>query len=152
MRQDGQGFYYFVDRIGDTYRWKGENVSTSEVGAVIAALSGVDDVVVYGVAVPKAEGRAGMCAIAVNEKFDLTQFRRDLTQRLADYARPRFVRVIANIELTETFKIKKQSLLIQNFDPEKIADPLYVDCPDKDSYVTLTMECFAQIRNGSWKL
>ena len=92
MRRDEQGFFYFVDRIGDTFRWKGENVSAAEVTGVIAACVGVKDAAVYGVQVAGADGRAGMAAIVIGPDFELTAFRDFLAARLPDYARPVFVR------------------------------------------------------------
>ncbi|MGB6604581.1 MAG: long-chain-acyl-CoA synthetase, partial [Steroidobacteraceae bacterium] len=88
MRRDEQGFFYFVDRLGDTFRWKGENVSTTEVAEVIAGCPGVSDVAVYGVALPQADGRAGMAALIVETDFDLGELRRRLVARLPAYARP----------------------------------------------------------------
>src|SRR5207302_8978591 len=80
MRKDEQGYFYFVDRIGDTFRWKGENVSTTEVTQMIAACPGVIDAVVYGVTVPGTEGRAGMAAVVVSSTFDLIAFRQGLAR------------------------------------------------------------------------
>ena len=82
MRRDERGFYYFVDRVGETYRWKGENVSTAEVLTALTAVRGVLDGVVYGVAVPGADGRAGMAALVVDATFDLAAFRAEVARRL----------------------------------------------------------------------
>ena len=81
MRKDAQGYFYFVDRIGDTFRWKGENVSTSEVAAAICAFPGVKDATVYGVTIPGAEGRAGMAALVTSDALDLAAFRSHLIGR-----------------------------------------------------------------------
>src|SRR4029078_13597291 len=89
-RKDDQGVYYFVDRVGDTFRWKGENVSTGEVTAVVTSCPGVTDAAVYGVTVPGGDGRAGMAAIAVEPGFELAAFREHLATRLPEYARPVF--------------------------------------------------------------
>ena len=78
MRKDARGFYYFVDRIGDTFRWKGENVSTTEVAEAVSTCPGVSEAVVYGVAVPGADGRAGMAAIVTGAGFDFAALRRHL--------------------------------------------------------------------------
>src|SRR6202035_747198 len=93
MRIDEHGFYYFVDRVGDTYRWKGENVSTAEVLTAIMASRGVIDGVVYGVTVPGTDGRAGAAALVVDAEFDVATFRRDIALRLPAYARPLFLRL-----------------------------------------------------------
>src|SRR5256885_2511728 len=114
MRQDDQGFFYFVDRVGDTFRWKGENVSTGEVTAVITACPGVSDAVVYGVGVPGTEGRAGMAAVVVAAQFELAALRRHL-QALPAYARPLFIRIVPSIELTGTFRLKKSELARQGY-------------------------------------
>ena len=103
MRRDADGFYTFVNRIGDTYRWKGENVSTSEVSAALQACPGVTQAIVYGVAVPGAEGRAGMALLKIDGRFDLGALARRL-EILPGYARPQFLRVVLEIEATETFK------------------------------------------------
>ena len=108
MRMDAQGFYYFVDRIGDTFRWKGENVATSEVAAVLAEFPGVKAATAYGVAVPGAEGKAGMAALAADVALDLAELRAHLVRRLPAYARPVFLRLTDRIDATETFKQKKR--------------------------------------------
>jgi fatty-acyl-CoA synthase len=125
MRQDDKGFFYFVDRIGDTFRWKGENVATMEVAEAIAAFPGVTDASVYGVAVPGADGRAGMAAIAVDAGFDLAGLHAHLVERLPGYARPLFLRLCPALETTGTFKHKKSDLVRQGFDPACVNDPVY---------------------------
>jgi fatty-acyl-CoA synthase len=137
MRQDAQGYFYFVDRIGDTFRWKGENVSTAEVAAVVSSSPGVTAAAVYGVAVPGAEGRAGMAAVVINEAFSLSAFRRYLCASLPDYARPLFVRIVVHLEVTETFKIKKNELASQGYDPAKISDELYIEDRRQEAYIRL---------------
>ncbi len=127
MRIDERGFYYFVDRIGDTFRWKGENVATSEVAAALLACPGVVEATVYGVAVPGAEGKAGMAAIVTGPEFSLTALQAHLQERLPAYARPVFLRLQREIEVTETFKHKSAILVAQGFDPDTIADPLFFD-------------------------
>ncbi|MBY0400570.1 long-chain-acyl-CoA synthetase, partial [Myxococcota bacterium] len=110
LRMDADGFYYFVDRIGDTFRWKGENVATSEVGEVISVDPGVDEANVYGVAIPGQDGRAGMAALVVNERFDLERVARAIHDGLAPYARPLFLRILPQMEITGTFKHRKVDL------------------------------------------
>jgi fatty-acyl-CoA synthase len=149
MRKDSQGFFYFVDRVGDTFRWKGENVSTSEVAAVIAAYPGVADAVVFGVAVPGADGRAGMAALVASD-LDLGAFRRYLATRLPDYARPVFLRLISNIELTGTFKLRKQEPVAEGYDCTRITDPVYFD--DRQSYIRLDAESYARLQQGKVRI
>ena len=127
MTRDEEGFYYFVDRIGDTFRWKGENVSTSEVASALESCSGVTDTAVYGVSVPHVEGRAGMAALVVNGDFDLATFRQEVAARLPVYARPLFLRIVAVLDVTGTFKLTKQDLVSQGYDPDRVRDPLYFD-------------------------
>jgi fatty-acyl-CoA synthase len=152
MRRDARGFYYFVDRIGDTYRWKGENVSTADVASILAALPGVVEGVVYGVKVPGTDGRAGMAALVVNAAFELAHFRAALAGRLPAYARPVFLRLLPRLEATGTFKTQKQALLREAFDPSATADPLYVDDPRSASYRRIDAELYAQISAGSLRL
>ena len=107
MRRDEHGFYYFVDRIGDTFRWKGENVATSEVAAALTEFPGIGEATVYGVAVPGTEGAAGMAALVADRTLDFAELRRHLTKRLPGYARPLFLRLTAGIAATSTFKHNK---------------------------------------------
>jgi fatty-acyl-CoA synthase len=149
MRRDERGFYYFVDRVGETYRWKGENVSTAEVLAALTASRGVLDGVVYGVAVPGADGRAGAAALVVDAEFDLAAFRADLSLRLPAYARPLFLRLLETLESTGTFKPRKQDLIKAGFDPARIKDKLYFDDPRTQAYVPLDAALFAAITAGA---
>ncbi|WP_232629359.1 long-chain-acyl-CoA synthetase [Methylobacterium sp. Leaf118] len=127
MRRDAQGYFYFVDRIGDTFRWKGENVATTEVAEALSRTDGVAEACVYGVAVPGADGRAGMAALTIGLGFDVARLHADLAERLPAYARPLFLRLTEDLGHTETFKQKKAVLAEEGFDPARIADPLYID-------------------------
>jgi fatty-acyl-CoA synthase len=152
MRQDAQGFFYFVDRIGDTFRWKGENVSTTEVAGVIAAVPGVTDVAVYGVTIPNADGRAGMAAVVVTQDFELTKLRQALAVNLPAYARPVFVRILTALDITGTFKLRKQDLVREGSDPARVSDPLFVDDAAKQQYVPLDAARWAQLQTGTQRL
>ena len=150
MRQDRQGFFYFLDRIGDTFRWKGENVATTEVAAAAASAPGVRSACVYGVAVPGANGRCGMAALEVEPGFDPATFRVHMAARLPAYARPLFLRVVQSLAVTETFKQKKQLLAQEGFDPAAIADPLLVDCGK--GFAPLDAALYARISSGLIRL
>jgi fatty-acyl-CoA synthase len=152
MRRDAHGYFYFVDRIGDTFRWKGENVSTGEVGEVLAAARGIREANVYGVSVPGAEGRAGMAALVVDGDFNLDALPAWLKMRLAPYARPVFLRLSPQIDVTGTFKQRKVDLVREGFDPAAIADPLYVFDADSGRYERLTAERHAGILAGHIRL
>jgi fatty-acyl-CoA synthase len=152
MRRDERGFYYFVDRVGETYRWKGENVSTAEVLTALTASRGVIDAVVYGVMVPGTDGRAGTAALKVNAEFDLDAFRAEVALRLPAYARPVFLRIVSTLEATATFKPRKQDLVQAGFDPGRISDPLYFDDPRSQRYVPLDAALFAAILSGELRI
>ena len=152
MRQDGDGFFYFVDRAGDTFRWKGENVSTTEVLSVISAFHGVADAAVYGVTVPHHEGRAGMVALVVDARFDLDDFRLYVAEKLPAYARPLFVRLVASLELTGTFRHRSRKLAQQGFDPAQVSDPLYFDDRRAAAYVKMDATLHEHIRAGTLRL
>jgi fatty-acyl-CoA synthase len=152
MRRDAAGFYYFVDRLGESYRWKGENVSTAEVLSALAAAPHVLDGVVFGVTVPGAEGRAGMAALVVDEHFDLEVFRAHVAAQLPSYARPVFVRLVPALDLTGTFKPRKLELLGEGYDPAQVSDPLYVDDARSGAYVPLDRERHAAIAAGRVRL
>jgi fatty-acyl-CoA synthase len=152
MRRDERGFYYFVDRVGETFRWKGENVSTAEVMSALFACTGVIDGVVYGVLVPGTEGRAGAAALVVSKDFDLDRFRADAELRLPAYARPVFLRILSSVDLTGTFKPRKQELAAAGFDPKRVNDPLYVDHPQLRRFVPLDDALFASICDGALRI
>jgi fatty-acyl-CoA synthase len=152
MRQDKDGYFYFVDRIGDTFRWKGENVSTTEVAEVISRYPGVDEANVYGVKIDKLDGRAGMAAITPGEGFKIDGLRDYLVRELPSYARPIFIRIAPAIETTGTFKYRKIDLVRDGFDPGKIEQEMFFDHPDKHAYTPLTSDLYAQIQNQAFKL
>jgi fatty-acyl-CoA synthase len=151
MRRDARGFFYFADRIGDSFRWKGENVSTFEVAETLASCPGVRDATVYGVAVPGHEGRAGMAALVVETGFDLEALRSYVERALPPYARPLFLRLSETLEITETFKHKKQALCAQGFDPAQIEDGLYF-APPGAGYVALDDATYQRICGGEFRL
>ena len=151
MSRDVDGYFYFVDRIGDTFRWKGENVSTTEVAEHLMAAPGVDQALVYGVKVGTLEGRAGMAALVVDAGFDLAAFARHVASSLPAYARPQFLRLAPHLEITGTFKPRKADLVADGFDPARIITPLYVR--DRDgAYSPLTPAAFQRIIAGETRL
>jgi fatty-acyl-CoA synthase len=150
MRQDAQGFFYFVDRIGDTFRWKGENVATTEVAAAAACAPGVKAANIYGVAISGHSGKCGMAALEVEQDFDPAAFHAHMAARLPAYARPLFLRIVPSLAITETFKQKKQVLAQEGFDPVAITDPLYADCGQ--GYMALDAAVYARINSGLIRL
>ncbi|XP_049324779.1 long-chain fatty acid transport protein 4 [Astyanax mexicanus] len=150
---DECGYMYFRDRTGDTFRWKGENVSTTEVEGTLSRLLDMKDVVVYGVEVPGVEGKAGMAAVADPENStDLEKFSRDLEKALPVYARPVFLRFLPEVNKTGTFKFQKTEMRREGFDPSLVSDRLYfLDC-SKGSYVPLDAELHRSIVSGKQKL
>ncbi len=144
MRKDADGYFYFVDRIGDTFRWKGENVSTLEVAEAINRFPGIQDTNVYGVGVEGMEGRAGM-AVVVCDNCDLEALHRHIEQNLPEYARPVFLRMRRNIEVTTTFKQKKVDLVKEGFDPDRISDPLYFNDPTARAFVPIDRALYDKI-------
>ena len=151
MRQDKNGYLYFVDRIGDTFRWKGENVSTSEVAEHCAAAPGVEEAIIYGVPVANHDGKAGMAALITREGFDLKAFKAHIDSHLPVYARPRFIRLLQEVETTGTFKYKKMDLIKDSFDPSVVTDPLYVLVAN-DEYLPMTEAMLAEIKAGQLRL
>jgi len=123
---DEFGWMYFMDRMGDTYRWRGENVSTIEVESVISSVLEQADSVVYGVDVPGVEGKAGMAAIVEEAgKFDLERFLNRIRAELPAYAIPLFIRLVSTIDITGTFKIRKLDLVREGYNPTVVSDPLF---------------------------
>jgi len=148
LRRDRDGYFYFVDRIGDTFRWKGENVSTSEVAEAIATTPGVEEVSVYGVEVVGTDGRAGMASLVVNEEFSMEALVEHLDADLAAYARPVFLRLSSEIETTGTFKHRKVDAIREGFDPSIVGDPLYVFDSKAHAFVPLDPDVFEEIQSG----
>jgi fatty-acyl-CoA synthase len=146
MRKDANGYFYFVDRIGDTFRWKGENVSTSEVQEAIAVFPGIAEANVYGVAIPGKDGRAGMAAIATEGNLDLAAFRQHLNSHLPEYARPLFLRIKGEIDHTGTFKQTKVNLVKQGFDPATTGDPIYFNDAAGQAFVRLDQPLYERIQ------
>jgi fatty-acyl-CoA synthase len=152
MQLDDKGFFHFVDRIGDTFRWKGENVATSEVNDAVRDFTGVVDATTYGISIPGADGRAGMSAIVVNEGFDVSALADHLAALLPAYARPVFIRISSELDATETFKQKKSQLAREGFDPNAISDPLFIADAKSGAYVALDDEMYARLLDGSVRL
>jgi acyl-CoA synthetase (AMP-forming)/AMP-acid ligase II len=154
LRMDHRFHLYFVDRLGDTFRWKGENVATFEVQEQISKWGPVAEVNVYGVQVPDAEGRAGMAALVLadGQAFDPEAFAAHLEQALPAYARPLFVRLQRRIETTGTFKMKKAALQEEGFDPTTCSDPLFFRDPERNTYVPLDPSVYADIVGGRFRL
>ena len=152
MRRDGRGYFYFVDRVGDTFRWKGENVATSEVAETLTVFPGVREANVYGVKVPGHDGRAGMAVLVVDADFDLAALHRYIGENLPDYARPLFLRLRKDVEVTTTFKQKKVDLVREGFDPHDIADPIYFDDHGAQAYRRMDAALHARIAAGEIRL
>ncbi|XP_049729139.1 long-chain fatty acid transport protein 6 isoform X2 [Elephas maximus indicus] len=149
-----QDFLYFWDHTGDTFRWKGENVATTEVADIVAMLDFIQEASVYGVVVPDFEGKTGMASIILkpNKSLDLKKFYDQVVTFLPGYACPRFLRIQGKMETTGTFKLQKFRLVEEGFNPLKISDPLYFMDNLKKSYVPLTKELYHQIVLGEIKL
>jgi fatty-acyl-CoA synthase len=152
MRQDENGYFYFIDRVGDTFRWKGENVATSEVSETMTTFAGVVQANVYGVAVAGREGRAGMAALVVEPGFDFAAFREYLGAHLPEYARPLFLRLLPELDMTATFKQKKFDLVKEGFDPGRISDPLYFSDAERRTFVPLDAALYARIQGGQVRM
>jgi fatty-acyl-CoA synthase len=150
LSRDADGYYYFVDRIGDTFRWKGENVSTQEVAEAVTAQPGVELCAVYGVEVPGAEGRAGMAAVVLEPgaNFDGEAFFRAIEAALPAYARPAFVRIQAAPEMTGTFKLRKVELQEQGFDCGASTDPILYRDDGRRAYLPVDADVVSRIERG----
>jgi fatty-acyl-CoA synthase len=151
LRKDKHGYIYFIDRIGDTFRWKGENVSTNEVAEAFAGISGVATANVYGVALRGADGKAGMAAITIDGAVDFSSLHAQLAAKLPSYAVPVFIRVQHEAETTGTFKYKKTDLVADGFDPARVTDALWLFDPAARAYVPLTPDVHARLLGGGYK-
>lgn len=145
LRFDEDRYFYFVDRIGDTYRWKSENVSTMEVAEAISEFPGVEIANVYGVRVAGQEGRAGMVALVLQPDvaFDPSAFYQHCCNKLPAYAVPLFVRLSHQADMTTTFKLRKVDLQRQGYSPTLCAEPLFVAVDAERNYLPLTVQTLA---------
>ena len=137
--------------MGDTFRWKAENVSTAEVAHVLGDCTGVLEANVYGVEVPGADGRAGMATLVVDDTFDLDEVRDHVTANLAAYARPLFLRIQSEMDITATFKHRKVDAVAEGFDP-KLDDPLWFFDAAERRYVALDDALHRQILDGQVRI
>jgi acyl-CoA synthetase (AMP-forming)/AMP-acid ligase II len=140
------GWVSFADRVGDTFRWKGENVSTNEVAEVLNAAEGVLESNVYGVHVTGAEGRAGMASVNVDGELDLERFSKHVCTKLPAYQRPYFLRVQSGMRITGTFKHQKVDYRDEGYDPAKVKDPLYF--LDGDRYIPIDEPLYKRLAAG----
>ncbi len=155
LRDIGFGHAQFADRLGDTFRWKGENVSTDEVANVIIGFGQILQAAVYGVTIPNTDGRAGMASIVVDvtsEELDTKGLAQYLKQSLPSYAVPIFIRQKTKFQTTSTHKIQKNELKKEGFDPNIVSDRLYVLLPGSSQYVPLTSSLYEEIVNGEYRL
>jgi fatty-acyl-CoA synthase len=152
MRKDKNSYFYFVDRIGDTFRWKGENVSTTEIEEAVGQFDGVLETNVYGVTVPGRDGRAGMAAVVAKDTLNLTALRDHLARELPEYARPVFLRIRRDNDVTTTFKQKKLDLVKQGFDPGRTDEAIYFNDPQRKAFVRLDPALYGEINAGRIRL
>lgn len=150
VRDIGFRHAQFVDRLGDTFRWKGENVSTTEVENIVSEYPKITEAVVYGVEIPNTNGRAGMAAITLHEgeeitTDDLAKLVAEFKKHLPAYAIPVFLRIQETVETTGTFKYQKNKLKEQSFDPNKTSDRLLVLLPNEQAYCDINAEIYANI-------
>ncbi|XP_017488353.1 PREDICTED: long-chain fatty acid transport protein 4-like [Rhagoletis zephyria] len=149
LTADERGYLYFMDRTGDTFRWKGENVSTSEVEAQVSNVASYKDTIVYGVTIPNAEGRAGMAAIYDPQRqVNLERFAEDISKVLPSYARPQFIRFLTNVDITGTYKLRKVDLQKEGYNPNIIQDAIYYYQTTSGRYGLLTNDIFEKINRG----
>src|SRR5574337_37597 len=147
LRCDADGYCWFVDRIGDTFRWNSENVSSTEVTDQLGDFPGMDTLTVYGVQVPGHEGRVGMAAVVMQpgHAFDPAAFWELGMQRLPRYAAPLFVRVAPAADMTGNYKLRKVDLQREGYDATQITDPLYLRDDAARTYVPLTAEALRRV-------
>ncbi len=145
MRRDAAGFYYFLDRLGDNFRWKGENISSTEVATVLGGCAGVVQALLFGVPLPGHEGRAGMAVISVDGSFSIAELQDYMTARLPGYARPLFLRPCSAMDITGTFKLRKERFVAEGLESR---DPVWLLHPKTGEALLLTPVLRADIAAG----
>ncbi len=154
VQKQGYKHVAFVDRLGDTFRWKGENVATTEVEEVANQFPQVEHSVAYGVQIPNTDGRAGMTAITLNtelNQFDTTAFTQHLKSKLPSYAVPIFIRIRPTQEITGTFKYKKGTLKTEGFNSQAFNEPVFVLLPGENSYTAINTDLISELKNGNYQ-
>lgn len=154
MSLSSDGYFYFGDRVGDTFRWKSENVATTEVAQALGAYPGIAEANVYGALVPHHDGRAGMAALVVKEgvTLDFKDLYSYLRQKLPKYAIPVFLRFVPSMEMTGTFKQQKVEFRNQGIDLSKIPESEPVYWAQGETYIPFTLEDYAKVDVGKAKL
>lgn len=153
FRLTSDGRYYFGDRLGDTFRWHGENVATTEVAKALNDFPGIAEVNAYGTLIPNHEGRAGMVAIVLQpdvESLDMEKVYDHLSKRLPRYAVPIFIRILTSMSTTGTFKLQKAGLRTEGIDPTKVKEPIFWQ--QGNTYVPFTQEDYGKLARGAVKL
>ncbi|MFW9896416.1 MAG: long-chain-acyl-CoA synthetase [Candidatus Thorarchaeota archaeon] len=153
LRDQGCNHAQFVDRLGDTFRWKGHNVSTTEVEELLNTFEQISMSCVYGVKIPFTDGRAGMSAVVSSSNakdFDFTKLLKFLTDNLAPYAIPLFLRFKSGLSTTQTYKFKKLDLKDEGFNLQNIEDPIFILLPDESEYQPMTKEIYEKILNQEY--
>ena len=151
MSKDAEGYIYFNDRIGDTFRWKGENVATNEVAEALSQYPGIETANVYGVPIKGTDGKAGMASLTADESFDIAGLKAYLNSALPPYAVPVFIRIQPEAETTGTFKYRKVELVKEGFDPSQVDDPLWFSTAGSDSFKALTADDYSKILAGQYQ-
>ena len=151
LRNIGCAHYQFVDRLGDTFRWKGENVSTTQVENIIGSYADVAGCAVYGVEIPDTNGKAGMATITPQEnvQLDFAALYEYISKNLPSYAIPVFLRIKTEIDTTGTFKYKKADLKTDGYDKAKVSDQLYVALAKGKEYTPLSDTLLDEVNNGT---
>ena len=150
LRRDYRGYWYFVDRIGDTFRWKGENVSTMEVASELFKFGFMKEINVYGVSIPNTDGKCGMMAITGidKEKFSFQEFFNFAKERLPSYAIPIFIRLVDEMVVTSTFKHMKVEYRKEAYDINVVKDPIYYRDHTLTTYLPLDKQAYEDILSG----
>lgn len=152
LTMDEFGYLYFKDRTGDTFRWKGENVATMEIEAVVSNIVKLSDCIVYGVEIAGCEGKAGMATILdPNRTINLDNLSQELRKVLPAFSVPLFIRIVQHLEITGTFKLPKNVLQKEGYDPKVVKDPLYYYDNVLKNYATLDEAAYDRIQKGEVK-
>eukprot|EP01091_Cochliopodium_minus_P015063 TRINITY_DN5264_c0_g1_i1.p1 TRINITY_DN5264_c0_g1~~TRINITY_DN5264_c0_g1_i1.p1 ORF type:complete len:304 (+),score=102.83 TRINITY_DN5264_c0_g1_i1:230-1141(+) len=152
LKRDFRGYFYFIDRVGDTFRWKGENVSTMEVASELFKFGQIKEINVFGVQIPNTDGRCGMMVVSGldTSSFPFDKFLSFAKENLPLYAIPYFIRISDEMLVTSTFKHKKVEYRKEGFNINNIKDPIYFR--KDNTYVPLDKKIYEDILNGVIRL